>query len=376
MKKKLCFVTSARSEYGLLKWIMKDVMESEEFVFQLIVTGGHLLQEQGHTIDYVKKDGFPISYIVDEAIDTTTAEGVASAMGKIGVGVAKAYSELKPDYVLVLGDRYELLPICNAAVVMNIPIIHIGGGDVTEGAIDDMVRNAVTMMSTFHFPSTKFCKMNIERMRGSKKNIWNVGETGLDSFNREELLARTELADILSLDINSKWALMTYHPETRIEINDNLNAVKACFEFVSELEEYQTVVTYANADVGGKQINDYLELSCKTQMNKVRLIPSLGNKIYLSLMKEVDFVIGNSSSGILEAPYLNIPVINIGNRQKGRHQCSNVYQCSANILELKKTLENIKTRKKVPAGDAFYWGNGHASEKIVEILKNIVSKGG
>ena len=171
MKKKICFVTAARSEYGLLKWIMKDVLTSDKFHFQLIVTGSHLLKEQGHTIDYILDDGFVIDEIVDETIDNSSSEMVADTMGRIAQGFAKAFAKLRPDYVVVLGDRYELLPICNTAFVMRIPIIHLSGGDVTEGAIDDGIRNAVTMLSDYHFPGTEDAATNIIRMRGSDKNV-------------------------------------------------------------------------------------------------------------------------------------------------------------------------------------------------------------
>ena len=172
--KKICFVTAARSEYGLLKWIMKDVSASDKFKFQLIVTGSHLSQEQGHTIDHIFDDGFVVDEIVDEAIDTSSLEMVADTMGRIAQGFAKALAKLTPDYIVVLGDRYELLPICNTAFVMRIPIIHLSGGDVTEGAIDDGIRNAVTMLADFHFPGTEESAQNIIRMRGSSDNVWNV----------------------------------------------------------------------------------------------------------------------------------------------------------------------------------------------------------
>lgn len=185
MKKKICFVTAARSEYGTLKWLMSDIKSCPEFEMQLIVTGGHLLMEQGHTIDQIIEDGFTPSYVVDVSLNLSSVVSIAEAMGQMGEGFAKAFDELNPDYVVVLGDRYELLSICNTAFVMGIPIIHLSGGDVTEGAIDDGIRNAITMLAEYHFPGTSESANNIIRMRGSSKNVWSVGEPGLDSFNRE-----------------------------------------------------------------------------------------------------------------------------------------------------------------------------------------------
>lgn len=371
--KKICFVTAARSEYGLLKWIMKDVLASDKFQFQLIVTGSHLLKEQGHTIDHIIDDGFVVDEIVDEAIDTSSLEMVADTMGRIAQGFAKALAKLTPDYIVVLGDRYELLPICNTAFVMRIPIIHLSGGDVTEGAIDDGIRNAVTMLADFHFPGTEESAQNIIRMRGSSDNVWNVGEPGLDSFYREKMWTRAELANNLGLNENSRWALMTYHPETKQSLEHNLKVVQDCISALLKETDIQTVVTYANADYGGRQINEYIESVAVQCPDKLKVIPSLGHARYLSFMHQVDFVLGNSSSGIVEAPFLNIPVINIGDRQKGRHLCGNVTQCTPETQDILNTVHKMATfPKNENTSDLNYWGDGHTSEKVVAILEKIV----
>ena len=371
--KKICFVTAARSEYGLLKWIMKDVLASDKFQFQLIVTGSHLLKEQGHTIDHIIDDGFVVDEIVDEAIDTSSLEMVADTMGRIAQGFAKALAKLTPDYIVVLGDRYELLPICNTAFVMRIPIIHLSGGDVTEGAIDDGIRNAVTMLADFHFPGTEESAQNIIRMRGSSDNVWNVGEPGLDSFYREKMWTRAELANNLGLNENSRWALMTYHPETKQSLEHNLKVIQDCISALLKETDIQTVVTYANADYGGRQINEYIESVAVQCPDKLKVIPSLGHARYLSFMHQVDFVLGNSSSGIVEAPFLNIPVINIGDRQKGRHLCGNVTQCTPETQDILNTVHKMATfPKNENTSDLNYWGDGHTSEKVVAILEKIV----
>lgn len=370
--KRICFVTAARSEYGLLKWIMKDVLASGKFQFQLIVTGSHLLKEQGHTIDHIIDDGFIVDEIVDEAINTSSQEMIADAMGKLAQGFAKAFARLKPDFVVVLGDRYELLPICNTAFVMRIPIIHLSGGDVTEGAIDDGIRNAVTMLADYHFPGTEDSAKNIIRMRGSSDNVWNVGEPGLDSFYREKKLTRSELAENLCLNENSRWALMTYHPETKQSVEHNLKVVKDCIAALRAESGIQTVVTYANADYGGQQINEYLEKESLLNPNRIRVIPSLGHARYLSFLHQVVFVLGNSSSGIVEAPFLNIPVINIGDRQKGRHLCSNIVQCNPETEDILNAVNRIATApKREKTTDLNYWGDGHTSEKVLSVLEKI-----
>ena len=254
---------------------------------------------------------------------------------------------------------------------MRIPIIHLSGGDVTLGAIDDGVRNAITMLADYHFPGTKDSAENIVRMRGNNKNIWVVGEPGLDSFNRERQMGRLELAENLCLDQKQRWGLMTYHPETKKGIEYNIANVKSCMESLVKLDGFQTVITYANADFGGKKINEYIEEWASKYPQKIKVIPSLGHSRYLSYMRQVDFVIGNSSSGIVEAPFLNIPVINIGDRQKGRYQCGNIIQCKPTDSDIKEKINTVvKMRKKIP-DDLDYWGDGYTSKRIINILQEI-----
>ena len=365
--KKISFVTAARSEYGLLKWLMKEVERSDSFELQLIVTGAHLLEEQGHTIDIIREDGFNISEVVDSQLDTTTKEEIAASMGRMGSLFAHSFARLMPDYVVVLGDRYELLPVVNSAFIMRIPIIHISGGDVTEGAIDDGIRNAVTMLADYHFPGIESSAENIKRMRGSDKNIWTVGEPGLDSFNREPLMTREELAADLGLDYKSRWVLFTFHAETKQSVDYNLTAVRNCMSVLSSEENTQVVATYSNADFGGKNINDYLQEVSREQPGRIISIPSLGTRRYFSLMKQVACVIGNSSSGIVEAPALGVPVINVGDRQKGRHQCKNIVQTSIETESISKAIEEV--RKNAHQIKDFYWGDGHTAERIIKILE-------
>ena len=371
---KICCITAARSEYGLLKWLMKDLQNSDEFDLQLIVTGAHLSYEQGHTIDEILNDGFIIDYIVDAQLDTSATVEIAKSMGRMAEGIAIAFEKLKPDYILVLGDRYEMLPICNAAFVMRIPIIHLSGGDITEGAIDDGIRNAVTMLAEYHFPSTGDAANNIIRMRGNDKNIWIVGEPGLDSFNREELFTRKETAEKFQLDIERKWVLMTYHAETKKTMRYNFSAIRNCIEVLLNEDDLQIVITYANADFGGKEINKYIEKVALSNQDKIKVIPSLGHLGYLSYMKQAYFVIGNSSSGIIETPFMNIPTINIGDRQKGRYQCGNIIQCSIDRNSIEMSVKAIGKTRNVSYVDLNYWGDGHTSEKIVGVLKGVLKQ--
>ena len=371
--KKICVVTAARSEYAPMKWIMHDIAASDIFQLQVVVTGGHLLLEQGHTIDNIIADGFKIDAIVDANLDLSSSESIAASMGRMAEKFAPVFSNLKPDFIVVLGDRYELLPICNTAFIMRLPIVHISGGDVTEGAIDNGVRNAVTMLADYHFPGTEASAENIRRMRNSDKNIWPIGEPGLDAFNRMHLMSRDELAENLGLDSTKKWCLMTYHSETLRTLEYNLDAVQNCCNILSKYKDMQVVMTYANADFGGKEINEVLETIAVRNPKQFKVVPSLGQLRYLSFMKQVNLVIGNSSSGIIEAPSLNVPVINIGDRQKGRYLCKNIIQCKNNIHDIQSAI-NTALNKALDTSDCGYWGDGHTSGKFIHIMQEINSK--
>lgn len=363
---KICIVTAARSEYGCLKWLIKDLRNNNRFEVQLLVTGGHLLNEQGNTISEIKSDGLEITSVIDCNLDVSTQANIAKSMGVMAVEFSEVFERLVPDYLLVLGDRYELLSICNTAFIMRIPIIHISGGDVTTGAIDDGVRNAITMLADYHFPGPRSSADNIIRMRNDSSNVWAVGELGLDAFNREKLLTRKEIASLFNLNEDMHWGLMTYHPETTQSLDYNLNAVKACLEEIKQLKDYQFIVTYANADFGGNLINKILEDSSS---DNLVIVPSLGHFRYLSFMKQVDFIIGNSSSGIVEAPFLKIPVINVGNRQNGRHLCDNIIQCNASRAEIHSSVKKAITLDPSSFKDCEYWGDGFSTEKIMNILE-------
>lgn len=368
---KVCIVTAARSEYGLLKWIIDRVHQDSELELQLVVTGAHLSEEHGLTYLFIEEDGYPITAKVDMQLSSDDKASIVCSMGKCSEGFADAFSRLNPDVVMVLGDRYELLPIVSAALVMGIPIAHLSGGDVTEGAIDNEVRNAVSMMSAIHFPGVESSADNLRRMLGDNAHIYTAGEPGLESFLRFELMSREELAENLQLDINKKWCLVTLHPETKLGLEDNLDMVKNLFEVMRETKGVQFVISKANADFGGMQINSFWEESLKQDESKYKLFTSLGQRRYLSYMSQAAGVIGNSSSGIVEAPFLGIPVINIGDRQKGRHLCKNVIQANSDSQSLKKAFAQMLAQ---PAVVDNYYGDGHTSEYVVSVLRDWLNR--
>lgn len=364
--KKICIITAARSEYGLLKWVIDGVCNDKELELQLVVTGAHLSEEHGKTVQFIEEDGYPIATRVDMQLVSENKRDIVRSMGQCSIGMADALADLNPDVIVVLGDRYELLPIVSAALVLGAPVAHISGGDVTEGAIDNEVRNAVSMMSALHFPGVKSSADNLRRMLGNDAPIYIAGEPGLESFLRFDLMSREELAENLELDIDKKWCLVTLHPETKISIEENVSMAENLFRVMHGMEDVQFVISKANADYGGAQINTFWEQIAKQKSDRFKLFTSLGQRRYLSFMKQAAGVLGNSSSGIVEAPFMGIPVVNIGDRQKGRHLCKNVIQCGRTFEDIKNAVNKMQSQ---PLVVDTYYGDGHASEIIIKKLK-------
>lgn len=369
-KFKIAVITAARSEYGLLQWLITDLEEDSSVDLSLVVTGSHLSSEQGLTYRQIEEDGHDISRKVEYLLDSNSALGVAKSAGLCGLSFADVLNEISPDIMIVLGDRYELLPICTSALILNIPFAHISGGDVTEGAIDNQVRNAITMMASIHFPGTQESAANIERMRGDSSTIFNVGEPGLETFRRKKLLTRSELAESLGIDTAKKWIICTLHPETMESTTYNIQMAKNMIDAVRTIENSQVIITAANADLGGNEMNNYFKKVCQ-ELNNFQFIHSLGQHRYLSIMKEAYALIGNTSSGIVEAPFWGIPVINIGNRQLGRHLCDNIISVEGNSVE--DILSAIKKISKKRMDPDYYFGDGDTSQKIITHIKNFLS---
>ncbi len=367
MKKKVCIITAARSEYGLLHWIIDSVHKDDELELQLVVKGAHLSLEQGLTYKYIEEDGYSITEKVPILLSSDDELSIPKSMGLCSISMVDVFRRLKPDIIVILGDRYELLPIVGTALVMRIPIAHIGGGDITEGAIDDEVRNAITMISNLHFPGTKESAQNIIRMRGSNKNVFTVGEPGLDSFIRLNLLNKNETAKQLQLDLTKKWCLVTLHPETKLSLKDNLQMVENLFEVMVQKSDIQYIITKANADYGGTHINEFWNNNIVNYPKNMQLFPSLGQIRYLSFIKHADIIVGNSSSGIIEAPFIGTPVVNIGDRQKGRHLCKNILCCRRLKNDIYTTLNKALCSERVVDT---YWGDGKSSNRIISQIKN------
>lgn len=373
VKKKICVVTASRSEYGLLRWLMEEIKNDAQLELQIIVTGSHLSPEFGLTYQEIEKDGFFIDEKVEMLLSANTKVAIAKSMGLCSISISKAFEKLKPDLVVVLGDRYELLSVCSTAVVMNIPIAHISGGDITEGAIDDMIRHAITKMACLHFPGTEESARRIIQMGEEPRRVFNVGEPCLDNFKRLQRLSRKELSYDLGFNEEKKWILMTYHPETMLSIEDNLKIVNNLIAVLTEFDNFQILITYPNADYGSKEIIEILIKTCINNPEIFKMVKNLGQQKYISFMQQAYCIIGNSSSGIVESPFLRIPCINIGKRQKGRVMSGNIITIEGDIGSLRAAflkLNDNDFKENLKKFDNIY-GDEDTAIRIKNILKSV-----
>lgn len=369
---KICVATGTRAEYGLLKPLIEKIKEEPSFTLQLLVTGAHLSPEFGLTYKQIEADGYPIDCKVEMLMSSDTAVGITKSMGIGMIGFSDAFTQLHPDLLVILGDRYEMLSLASTALIFRIPIIHIHGGELTEGAYDDAIRHAITKMSAIHFTSTEAYRNRVIQLGEQPNRVFNIGAIGLDNFRSLKFLSKEELEKDLKIHFHKYNYLVSFHPETlsdssvEVQFNQLLDAI-------AKQQDSFFIFTKANADTDGRVINELKGEFVQRNPDKAVLFPSLGSLRYLSIMKCVTAVIGNSSSGILEAPSAPTATINIGDRQKGRIQADSIINCSPETKDILNAFEQIKTKafaNKVKKATNPY-GDGTASEKIIQILRNI-----
>ena len=323
--RKICVVTGTRADYGLLQGVMQYIKDGEATMLQIIATGTHLVEEFGHTVDQIEGDGFSVNKKIDMLLASDTPVSISKSMALAQIGFAEAFDELAPDVIVVLGDRYEILSAASAALISGIPLAHIHGGEVTEGAIDESIRHAVTKMSHIHFAATIDYKNRIIQMGENPDHVFHVGAPGLDHIDTLDLLDTQELSKTLQFSLDKPYGLVTYHPVTLPE-QSNLDALNELLSAIDNLPDMQFIITYPNADTFGRQLIERLK-DYSQNNSRLLLSQSLGQLRYLSAIKNSTFVLGNSSSGIIEAPSLGKPTINIGDRQKGRVAAESVIHC-------------------------------------------------
>lgn len=364
--KKIAVFTGTRAEYGLLYWLLKDIQQDTELELQLLVSAMHLSPEFGMTYQQIEADGFTITEKVEMLLSSDSAVGTAKSMGLGVIGFADALSRMKPDILVILGDRFEALAVAQAAMILRIPIAHIHGGEITEGAYDDAIRHAITKLSLLHFTSTETYRTRVIQLGEHPNRVFNVGAIGLDHLQRSKLMTVKELAASLNFKLEQPYLLVTYHPvtlasEPAVEsFNNLLNAL-------DQFPNHQIILTYPNADDGGRAIIPLLEAYAKKQPSRALAIPSLGQLRYLSSVKHAAAVVGNSSSGIIEVPSFKVPTVNLGERQKGRLAATSVFSCPSSTKTIVKTLQAALQTNLSQVVNPY--GKGQASEAILEQLK-------
>ena len=374
MKHRVCAVSGTRADYGLLKEILKRLKRSEEIDLRLIVTGSHLEDAFGNTQTEIQRDGFQDYVSLPIAMEDDSKRGMARATGEAVKSFADCFADLKPDLLLVLGDRYEVFAASVAAHLSGIPIAHISGGDVTEGAVDDAIRHSITKMSLLHFPGCEQSRRRIIQMGEDPARVFNVGEPGVENCLKTDFMSRDALAESVGFDkILSDYGIVTFHPVT-MEDNTGEDQVRELIRAMDSIPGMSYIITLANADAGGRAINDIWREEGGKRDNWL-VVPSLGVIRYLSAMKYASVVIGNSSSGIVEAPALGVPSVNVGDRQKGRMMAESVVSCLPEWEHIRQAIQaalqpEARERAKNVRSP---FGNGDTSELIEKHLMDYLN---
>lgn len=374
-KRKICIATGARAEYGLLYWLMKEVNADLDLQLQIIATGMHLSPEFGLTYQQIEADGFTIDAKVEMLLSSDSPVGIAKSMGLGVIGFADALDRLKPDILVVLGDRFEILAAAQAAMVARIPIAHIHGGETTEGAFDEGIRHAITKMAQWHFVAAEPYRKRVIQLGETSDRVFNFGAPGLDHLQYLEWMDRPSLEKSLAIKLDPPVFLVTYHPATL----GQREPIAAMNELLAALDEFPgatVVFTYPNADTGGRALIDRLDQWVAANKCRAKAFVSLGQQRYLSLMHETDAVIGNSSSGLTEAPALKKATVNIGDRQKGRLKASSIIDAAENKKSIAAAISKVLSGEfsaRLPATESLY-GFGDVSRRIKDTLKVVEIK--
>lgn len=361
--------TATRAEYGLLLNLINQINRDDQTNLNLFVGGTHLIDEFGLTKTQILKDNIKITAEIDFYKGSNDESEILESFASAIIGVSNALSQNKTDILVLLGDRYEALAAAQAASIMRIPIAHIHGGEVTVGALDDSFRNAITKLSHIHFTSTKEYRYRVIQMGENPDSVFNFGAPGVENINKLNLLNKQELSDSLGLDLD-KYFVMTYHPETLAEESDT-RVINNIFAALDSFDDHQIVITYPNADHGGEKLIEAINNYQKSNSSRVFPFKSLGQLNYLSLLKHARGIIGNSSSGIIEAPALGVPVLNIGDRQMGRIHPRLVFNSSSKIQEIVKNIIYITSKDFITRSieSVNPYDGGETSIKIFNILK-------
>ncbi len=369
MKRKIAVITTSRADYGHLYWPLRDLSAHPQVDLKLIVLGSHLSPEFGHTLREIEKDGFPIDAKIECLLSSDSDVGMAKTIGVATLSLADCLGQMRPDILLLIADRYEMLAPASVALALRIPIAHIEGGEISEGAIDDAVRNALTKMSHIHFTSTCEARRRIIAMDEEEWRVHRAGAPSLDHLRRGTLHTREELESLLNIKLEKPAILVAYHPVTIAR--DTVQEAAALFEALASLPE-QILFCYPNADAGSRNLIARARLFAASSRNS-HVFVNLDVLTYWSLLRQVDVFLGNSSSGIMETPSLALPTVNVGMRQQGRERARNILDAAPDvhaILDALRTAKSSAFRESL-RGMTNPYGDGLASEKIVEVLTTV-----
>ena len=369
--RKICILTGTRAEYGLLRFLIAEVRADPDLELQLVVTGMHLSPEFGLTIKEILEEGHPVANKVEMLMSSDTSVGLAKSIGVGIMGFADCFENLKPDLVVLLGDRFEMLAAATAAMANRIPIAHIHGGEATEGLIDEPIRHSITKMSHLHFVATHSYAKRVQQLGENPANVFNVGGLGVDGILKTKLLSKTEVQRRLDFSLRETNLLITFHPIT-LEKGNSLLHLQQLLSALGEQSQVGLVFTLTNADPEGRQLNEEISKFCDQHRNAA-CFASLGQHLYLSVMNLVDGVVGNSSSGIIEAPTLGTATVNVGDRQRGRVKAKSVIDCKPSNSAIKKALRKILSEEfqKMTKEIENPYGQGGATSSILKIIKNV-----
>lgn len=369
--KTVAVFTGTRAEYGLLHPLLTKLARHPEMDLQLIVSGMHLSPQFGETWRTIEADGFAIDAKVEMLLASDTSCGVAKSMGVGVIGFADALERLRPDCLVILGDRYEALAIAQVAAVMRIPIAHLHGGELTEGAYDDPIRHAITKLSHYHFVATGEYRQRVIQMGEQPGSVWNVGALGIENIRTVPRVPLSAINEKFKLDLKPPFLLVTYHPVTAGE-EDSEQTFGNLLAALDEFPDHQVLITYPNADNGGHRLIQRLEQYASERTNRVFAVPSLGMQCYLSAVEHCDAVVGNSSSGVIEVPSLKTPTVNIGVRQKGRLAAASVIHSGTTREAIQEAITQALAPRAQQVAETCEnpYGSGETSARIVDILRN------
>ncbi len=371
MPRRICVLTGNRAEYGLLRWTMQEIADDPALELQVAVTGAHLEPKFGMTVRQIEEDGFAVDARIPMNLEESSSVGIARSMAAGLAGIAEALDRLRPDILVLLGDRFEIHAAATAAMIARVPIAHIHGGEATEGLIDEAIRHAVTKMAHLHFVAAEAYRRRVVQLGESPAHVFVVGATGLDALERLQLVDRSAVESAIGFELGDGFLMVTHHPVT-LRPGEAVKAVTALLEALDAFPERRILITGTNADPEGAEIRRLIAAYAEARPSRVRIRESLGQLLYLSAVKASAAVVGNSSSGIIEAPALGVPTVNVGDRQRGRLRADSVIDCGetrGEIVTAIGTAISSEFRGRIHVAENPYGGAG-AARKIHRVLRD------